>query len=106
MSEATINLASRDEALLLFGNRDQFLREVRDALGVRLIGRGDSIHVRGTEEQIEQTERVVSQLRQLVRDQGQLSAEDVRTVLAVVLQGGDRVGLQSDNRADGSRYLR
>jgi phosphate starvation-inducible PhoH-like protein len=106
MSEATINLASRDEALLLFGNRDQFLREVRDALGVRLIGRGDSIHVRGTEEQIEQTERVVSQLRQLVRDQGKLSTEDVRTVLAVVLQGGDRVGLQSDNLADGSRYLR
>jgi phosphate starvation-inducible PhoH-like protein len=106
MSEATINLASRDEALLLFGNRDQFLREVRDALGVRLIGRGDSIHVRGTEEQIEQTERVVSQLRQLVRNQGQISTEDVRTVLAVVLQGGDRVGLQSDNLADGGRYLR
>ena len=72
MSEATINLASRDEALLLFGNRDQFLREIREAIGVRLIGRGDSIHVRGTDEQIEQAERVFQQLRQVLRDQGQL----------------------------------
>jgi phosphate starvation-inducible PhoH-like protein len=105
MSEATINLASRDEALLLFGNRDQFLREVREAIGVRLIGRGDSIHVRGTEEQIEQAERVFQQLRQMLRTQGQLSTEDVRTVLEVVLHGGERVGVAADN-FDGGRYLR
>src|SRR5262249_23664679 len=105
MSEATINLASRDEALLLFGNRDQFLREIREAIGVRLIRRGDSIHVRGTDEQIEHAERVFQQLRQMVRDQGQLSPEDVRTVLEVVLRGGDRVTMAASN-FDGGRYLR
>ena len=105
MSEATINLASRDEALLLFGNRDQFLREVREAIGARLIGRGDSIHVRGTEEQIDQTERVFKQLRQMLRDQGQLSNEDVRTVLEVVLHGGEPVTPTPD-KVEGGRYLR
>jgi phosphate starvation-inducible PhoH-like protein len=105
MSEATINLASRDEALLLFGNRDQFLREIREAIGVRLIGRGDAIHVRGTDEQIEQAERVFQQLRQMLRDQGQLAPEDVRTVLEVVLRGGDRVTMAASN-FDGGRYLR
>src|SRR5215471_16050029 len=105
MSEATINLASRDEALLLFGNRDQFLREIREAVGVRLIGRGDSIHVRGTEEQIDQTERVFKQLRQILRDQGQLSNEDVRTVLEVVLHGGEPVTPTTD-KVEGGRYLR
>jgi phosphate starvation-inducible PhoH-like protein len=105
MSEATINLASRDEALLLFGSRDQFLKEIREAIGVRLIGRGDSIHVRGTDEQIDQAERVFQQLRQMVRDQGQLSPEDVRTVLELVLHGGDRVAMTANN-FDGGRYLR
>jgi phosphate starvation-inducible PhoH-like protein len=106
MSEATINLASRDEALLLFGNRDQNLREIREAIGARVIGRGDSIHVRGTDQQIEQTERVLQQLRQMLRDQGQLSAEDVRTVLEIVLHGGDRVTATSDQAEGGGRYLR
>src|SRR5258708_34798304 len=105
MSEATINLASRDEALLLFGNRDQFLREIREAIGVRLIGRGDSIHVRGTEEQIAQTERVFQQLRPMLRDQGQLTTEDVKTVLAVVLHGSERLTSTSDS-AEGGRDLR
>jgi phosphate starvation-inducible PhoH-like protein len=105
MSEATINLANRDEALLLFGNRDQHLREIREAIGVRLIGRGDAIHVRGTEEQIDQTERVFQQLRHMLRDQPKLSAEDVRTVLEVVLHGGDRVTTTAD-KMEGGRYLR
>src|SRR6266851_2676572 len=105
MSEATISLASRDEALLLFGNRDQFLREIREAIGVRLIGRGDSIHVRGTEEQIDQTERVFQQLRPMLRDQGQLTTEDVRTVLEVVLHGHER-GTAKAEIVEGGRYLR
>src|SRR5262249_41014705 len=105
MSEATINLASRDEAQLLFGNRDQFLREIRQALGVRLIGRGDAIHVRGTEEQIDQAERVFKQLRTVLRDQGNLSTEDVRTVLEVVLHGTEPVTAIPD-QVEGGRYLR
>ncbi|HZT79519.1 MAG TPA: PhoH family protein [Gemmataceae bacterium] len=106
MSEATITLDNRDEAVLLFGSRDQNLREIRDALGVRLIGRGDAIHVRGTDEQVEQAERIIRQLRQLVQKQGQVSAEDVRTVIEVVTGGGDRLSVQPDQLAEGSRYLR
>jgi phosphate starvation-inducible PhoH-like protein len=93
MSEATITLDSRDEAVLLFGSRDQFLREIRTMLGVQhLVGRGDQIIVRGSDEQIDLAQRVFTQLRQLVRQQGSLALEDVRTVLEVVLQGGARVG--------------
>ena len=39
----TLTLNDRDEAVKLFGNRDQFLRLIRDALGVRIIARGDTI---------------------------------------------------------------
>src|SRR4051794_29533334 len=92
MSEATINLDSRDEAILLFGSRDQYLREVRSALGMQqLVGRGDQLILRGTDDQLAQAERVFTQLRSLLRQQGSLSAEDVKTVLEVVTQGGERI---------------
>jgi phosphate starvation-inducible PhoH-like protein len=108
MSEATITLDSRDEAILLFGSRDQYLREIRTTLGAQqLVGRGDQILVKGSDEQIAQATRVFGQLRQMLRQQGSLSAEDVKTVLEVVLQGGERVGPAADKVAEaGSRYVR
>ena len=91
MNELTIQLDSRDEAVRLFGTRDRYLREVRDALGVQLVARGDTIHVKGGDDQLAQAERVFGQLRQMLKHQGQLSTENVRTVLEVVRQGGDRL---------------
>jgi phosphate starvation-inducible PhoH-like protein len=108
MSEATITLDSRDEAILLFGSRDQYLREIRTTLGAQqLVGRGDQILIKGTDEQIAQAERVFGQLRQMLRQQGRLSAEDIKTVLEVVLQGGERIGPATVSAAEpGSRYVR
>ncbi len=73
MSETTITLENRDEAVLLFGSRDQNLRAIREALGVRLVARGDIVHVEGSEDQVGQAERVFQQLRNMVRQQGRLS---------------------------------
>jgi phosphate starvation-inducible PhoH-like protein len=109
MSEATITLDSREEAILLFGSRDHHLKEIRTTLGAQqLVGRGDQVIVKGTDEQIDQAQRVFGQLRQILRSQGSLSNEDVRTVLEVVTgavpqlgaAGGDHVG------EVGSRYMR
>ena len=52
-----LTLDSRDEAVLLFGSRDQFLKLIRDALGVRLIARGDTLQIDGPEEAVGITER-------------------------------------------------
>jgi phosphate starvation-inducible PhoH-like protein len=114
MNELTIQLDSRDEALGLFGSRDRFLKEVRDALGVQLVARGDTILVKGTDEQLDQAGRVFHQLRQLLRHHGQLTTEGVKTVLEVVQQGGDRLETAAPapaagvkkGEATGSRYLR
>jgi phosphate starvation-inducible PhoH-like protein len=113
MSEATITLDSREEAMLLFGSRDQFLREIRAGLGVpQLVGRGDQVLIKGTDDQLALAQRVFGQLRQMLRDQGRLSPEDVRTVLEVVTQGGERLGgpapaAEGEKPADGfSRYVR
>src|SRR5262245_52275257 len=111
MSETNITLDSRDEALLLLGSRDQFLKEIRDALGVRLIARGDTIQVRGDDGKVEQAERVFQQLRQMLRQQGKISPEDVRTVIEVIQHGGDRLNVAPNGGAGGggefgSRFVR
>jgi phosphate starvation-inducible PhoH-like protein len=108
MSEETITLDSRDEAMLLFGSRDQYLREIRTQLGMQqLVGRGDQILLKGSDEQLAQATRVFGQLRQMLRQQGSLSSEDVKTVLEVVLQGGERIGPPADKGAEGGgRFVR
>ncbi len=102
----TLTLDNRDEALLLFGSRDQYLRLIRDALGVRLIARGDFLHIEGSEQQVDQAERVFGQLRQLLQHQGKLAPDNVRTVLAIVQQGDERQGTTSLTELEGGRFVR
>ncbi len=114
MSEQTISLDSRDEAILLFGSRDAHLKEVRTALGMQqLVGRGDQIILKGTDDQLAQASRVFAQLRHVLRNQGSLSAGDVKTVLEVVTQGGQPIQAGAPPGAKGggggggeSRYVR
>src|SRR5689334_1418500 len=84
----SITLDSREEAVILFGPRDQFLRLVRDATGVKVVARGDVLQVEGTETAVEQAERAFQQLRIVLRKNGRLLAEEVRSVLEVI-KGGD-----------------
>lgn len=84
----TLTLDSREEAVVLFGPRDQYLRTVRDALGVRLVARGDLLQIDGPGEAAEKADRAFQQLRQVLRRHGKLTPEDVRTVVEVVSTGG------------------
>src|SRR5437016_284841 len=88
----TLTLNNRDEAVQLFGQRDQYLRLVRDALGVRIIARGDTIQIDGEPAHVEQAERVFAQLRQLLQRQQMLTSENVRTVLATAQNGASEGG--------------
>lgn len=78
----TLTLNNRDEAVQLFGSRDQFLRLIRDAIHVRIIARGDTIQIDGEQSQVELADRVFQQLRQMIQQQHGLTSENVRTVLA------------------------
>src|SRR5262245_23588901 len=110
MAESTVTrnltLDSREEAVILFGPRDQFLRTIRDALGVRLVARGDMLQIDGPPDAAEQAERAFQQLRQVLRKQGKLTPEDVRTVIEVVRGGTDRGGGQSVTMMESGRHLR
>src|SRR5262245_62360641 len=97
----SLTVDSRDEALLLFGNRDQFLKLVRDGLGVRVVARGDTIQIDGSEEGVGQAERAFAQLRSILRANGQLTNEDVKTVVEVVRAGTNRDGGQNLTMLEG-----
>jgi phosphate starvation-inducible protein PhoH and related proteins len=107
-SEATLTLTldNRDEAVLLFGSRDQYLRLIRDALEVRLIARGNTIQVEGVDYRVAEADRVFQQLRQMLRQQGKITPEDVRTVLAIVQQGEEELGQLPLTFVEGSRNVR
>ena len=85
MPEVTVKLADRNEALLLFGSRDQHLRRVRDALGIKVVARNGDLQLEGTEEQLARGAEVFRQLRDIVQQRSLLTADDVQAVLDSVL---------------------
>ena len=91
---------------MLFGSRDQFLKLIRDALGVRLIARGDTVQIDGGEDAVGMAERAFQQLRALLRTQGKLTAEDVKTIAEVVRAGSELSPKQNLTMMDGGKYLR
>ena len=95
----------REEAIILFGPRDQFLRAIRDAVGVKVVARGDRLQIEGTPEAVDQGERAFEQLRQVLRKQGKLDAEDVAGVLEVIRGGTERGGAAVVS-TNGGRSLR
>jgi phosphate starvation-inducible PhoH-like protein len=88
------------------------LREIRDALGVRVIARGNTVQIKGEDAPVDQAQRVFQQLRSMLKKQGSLTPEDLRTVIEVVQHGGDRIVAPATPGADdlketkASKYLR
>jgi phosphate starvation-inducible PhoH-like protein len=117
MPDATIRLDGHDEELAVFGSRDQYLRQVRDALGVKVLARHGEVRVEGDPERVEQARQVFEELRGLYRRQRSISAGDVAEVIDSALRSGETdrngsVAIREGNRVvrprtDGqTRYLR
>lgn len=111
MTDATVNrnltLDSREEAIILFGPRDQYLRTIRDALGVKLVARGDLLQIEAANaERADQAERAFQQLRSVLRKHGKITSEDVRTVIDVVHGGTERGASGSVTVMESGRHLR
>lgn len=87
MIETAISVVSSKALLTLFGARDQHLRRIRDALGVRISARNGRIHIEGEEQAVASATEVLEQLQAYVHRHGVLDAEDVGRILAGVRQG-------------------
>jgi phosphate starvation-inducible PhoH-like protein len=81
MSEATITLKDPDETLAVLGTRDQYLRQIRDALHVRVTARNGQLSLEGEPEQVSRATQVFGQLKRLVQEHGAISPADVAAAL-------------------------
>jgi phosphate starvation-inducible PhoH-like protein len=81
MSEATITLRDSNETIALFGARDQYLRQIRDALNVRVVARNGQLAVEGEPDQVSRATQVFGELRRLIEAHGAISPADVLNAL-------------------------
>ena len=87
------------DPLLLFGYNDVFLRKVEAAFpDTQIAARGNEVLLRGDSEAIKQVERVLDELISLVNRNGNLTEDDVETVLALADSGDGAVGTASEAR--------
>jgi phosphate starvation-inducible PhoH-like protein len=81
MSEASITLKDASETVALFGARDQFLRQIREVLPIRVTARNGQISLEGESDHVSRATEVFGQLRRLIHDHGAITPADVTTAL-------------------------
>ena len=86
------------EPLMLFGFNDIYLRKIDSAFAeTRVVARGDQLKLRGPEDQVDRIERVLGELVLILNRNGNLTENDVDTVLDLARVG---TGLQRSGGQD------
>src|SRR3954463_16477435 len=106
MPEATISLDGHDEELAVFGSRDQYLRQVRDALGVKVLARHGEVRVEGEPERVAMARRVFEELRGLYRQQRTISSGEVADLIETAGPGDSDHGSGPVRGVEGNRQVR
>ncbi|WP_422929847.1 PhoH family protein [Singulisphaera sp. PoT] len=106
MSEATISLEGQDEELAVFGSRDQFLRQIRDSLGVKVLARHGEVRVEGEQDRVEQARLVFEELRARHRKKRVISSEEVADLIESMQRSNDPDRLENVEIREGSRLVR
>jgi len=117
MSEATIPFDDPEEIRTLLGAQDEHLRRVRDSVGVDVVFRDDTLKLQGDPESVSQGVAVISRLRELIDQAGELRTDDVLKVLGEGVEAqaerdvspADAAGVDQDDRIelfDAARHVR
>lgn len=106
MSEVIITLDGHDEELAVFGSRDQYLRQIRDGLGVKVLARHGEVRVEGDRERVEQAKGVFEELRNRHRARRAVTAADVSGLIEGALRSQDPDRPDPLEIREGSRVVR
>ncbi|MBX9652057.1 PhoH family protein [bacterium] len=91
MAETTLEGIDRDEAIALFGSRDENLRLFRDVLGLKVVARSGKVSIQGAPEQVEIGQKILDQLREKYRQQQDISSSDVRILIDQMNPSSDAI---------------
>jgi phosphate starvation-inducible PhoH-like protein len=91
MIEQIITVSDPSRALALFGPRDQYLRALRETLGVTVSHRDGQIKIQGDEPAVNKAAAVFEQLTTVLTERGSLDPETVGGILAAA--GGKALGV-------------
>jgi len=81
MPEVTISLEGHAEELAVFGSRDQYLRQIRDVVGVKVLARHGEVRIEGDPDRIDQARRIFEGLRSIFRARKTISSTDVSELI-------------------------
>ncbi len=81
MAEVTISLSGHDEELAVFGSRDQHLRQIRDAFGVKVLARHGELRIEGDGDHVEGANQVFEELRAVFRRQQPITSAEVADLI-------------------------
>lgn len=77
----TIALDSHDEELAVLGSRDQYLRQIRDTLGIKILARHGELRLDGQEDRVERAQQVFAELRKLYASKSPITGTEVTRIL-------------------------
>jgi phosphate starvation-inducible PhoH-like protein len=104
MAEVTISLDGHAEELAVFGSRDQFLRQIRDAVGVKVLARHGEVRIEGEPDRTEHARRIFEGLRSIFRARKAIASSDVSELIDATLNSGhgdqtDTLEIREGNRS-------
>jgi phosphate starvation-inducible PhoH-like protein len=107
----TIALDSHDEELAVLGSRDQYLRQVRDFLGIKILARHGELRLDGEADRIERAQKVFDELRHLYRKKVTITSAEVSRILdeSNPVQAVAKVGAQVSSELEireGAKLIR
>jgi phosphate starvation-inducible protein PhoH and related proteins len=99
-----IVLEGPEECVRLFGRRDETLRLLKDSFGVRLVARGNEIHLSGDAASVELAAHTLESLRNQLREgqAGLLETHQVNHAIARHKKGGSAVHPGAEKPVSGS----
>src|SRR3954451_6678187 len=106
MPEVTISLDGHAEELAVFGSRDQHLRQVRDAVGVKVLARHGELRVEGENDRVEQARQIFEGLRSLFRARRTVLSGDVTDMIEKIIGAGDSPTAGVLEIREGNRVVR
>ena len=106
MAEVTISLDGHAEELAVFGSRDQFLRQIRDAVGVKVLARHGEVRIEGEPDRIEQGRRIFEGLRSIFRARKAIASSDVSELIDATLHSAEGDPTDPLEIREGNRSVR